>query len=44
MSQGVVFTDIDGTLIDIFTGQFDATRALKKLTESKILNIMLIQN
>lgn len=37
MSQGVVFTDIDGTLIDIFTGQFDATRALvKKLIESKI--------
>ena len=37
MSQGVVFTDIDGTLIDIFTGQFDATRLLvKKLTESKI--------
>ena len=37
MSQGVVFTDIDGTLIDIFTGQFDATRTLvKKLTECRI--------
>ena len=37
MSQGIVFTDIDGTLIDIFTGQFDATRTLvKKLTECRI--------
>ncbi len=37
MSHGVVFTDIDGTLIDILTGHFGETKILvKKLTECKI--------
>jgi mannosyl-3-phosphoglycerate phosphatase len=34
MSSGVVFSDIDGTLIDIFTGQFDTTiKLVKELRE-----------
>ncbi|HEX9319695.1 MAG TPA: HAD-IIB family hydrolase [Nitrososphaeraceae archaeon] len=37
MSQGVVFTDIDGTLIDIFTGHFSKTKKyVRELVRIKV--------